>query len=175
MTEHHYIPDATDDVGVESLQASQMMLAELAKKFMLAGNATFTLRSKTTSKRFTYKIQKIPDEGRRGWNTHRWWCKLLTGPDNSNDFKYFGMLYGARDGGSYCYVHGKPGKSCAARSSESVKAFTYTVGNIFDRTRIPDGVEFWHAGKCGRCGRKLTDPDSIESGFGPECVTKIGM
>jgi hypothetical protein len=26
-----------------------------------------------------------------------------------------------------------------------------------------------HEGKCGRCGRLLTVPSSIESGIGPEC------
>lgn len=35
-------------------------------------------------------------------------------------------------------------------------------------------VEIWHEGKCGRCGRQLTVPESIESGFGPECVKMIG-
>jgi hypothetical protein len=34
-------------------------------------------------------------------------------------------------------------------------------------------VEFWHEGKCCRCGRKLTVPASIASGIGPECATKI--
>jgi hypothetical protein len=31
-------------------------------------------------------------------------------------------------------------------------------------------LEFWHEGRCGRCGRRLTVPDSIASGYGPECV-----
>jgi hypothetical protein len=32
----------------------------------------------------------------------------------------------------------------------------------------------WHEGSCARCGKKLTVPESIESGFGPECV-KLGV
>lgn len=27
--------------------------------------------------------------------------------------------------------------------------------------------------KCQKCGRKLTDPDSMERGFGPECWESI--
>lgn len=35
-------------------------------------------------------------------------------------------------------------------------------------------VEVRHEGRCGRCGRPLTDPDSIKRGFGPECIQKLG-
>jgi hypothetical protein len=35
-----------------------------------------------------------------------------------------------------------------------------------------DKLEVWHEGRCGRCGRRLTVPESIESGLGPECATK---
>jgi predicted metal-dependent hydrolase len=31
------------------------------------------------------------------------------------------------------------------------------------------GFNVHHEGKCGRCGRLLTVPSSIESGIGPEC------
>ena len=37
------------------------------------------------------------------------------------------------------------------------------------------GFEIWHEGKCGRCGRKLTVPESIACGFGPECIGMVGM
>lgn len=30
--------------------------------------------------------------------------------------------------------------------------------------------EFLEANRCGRCGRKLTDPESIVRGIGPECA-----
>ncbi|MGQ4872128.1 MAG: DUF6011 domain-containing protein, partial [Candidatus Thorarchaeota archaeon] len=32
---------------------------------------------------------------------------------------------------------------------------------------LPEKVRIWHEGKCGRCGRRLTVPESIESGYGP--------
>jgi len=33
-------------------------------------------------------------------------------------------------------------------------------------------IEFWHSGKCSKCGRLLTDPASIARGLGPVCATK---
>jgi hypothetical protein len=38
---------------------------------------------------------------------------------------------------------------------------------------MPAQLEFWHEGRCARCARPLTDPASIEAGFGPECITKM--
>ena len=30
-------------------------------------------------------------------------------------------------------------------------------------------VKVFHSGKCGKCGKKLTTPESIKSGLGPYC------
>lgn len=29
-------------------------------------------------------------------------------------------------------------------------------------------------GKCGRCARRLTTPESVQLGFGPECAKLLG-
>ena len=31
---------------------------------------------------------------------------------------------------------------------------------------LPTFIEIWHEGKCGKCGRTLTVPDSIINGLG---------
>jgi hypothetical protein len=36
----------------------------------------------------------------------------------------------------------------------------------------PAVVEVLHDGRCGRCGRPLTHPDSIQSGIGPICAQR---
>ena len=38
---------------------------------------------------------------------------------------------------------------------------------------LQDFVEIWHEGKCGKCGRPLTVPSSIENGLGPSCLKKL--
>ena len=38
---------------------------------------------------------------------------------------------------------------------------------------LPEGYEARHEGRCARCGRALTVPESIDSGFGPECARKV--
>lgn len=49
-----------------------------------------------------------------------------------------------------------------------LKFFTLVLMN-----RLPDTIKVYHHGICGRCRRKLTDPGSIITGIGPECVKKL--
>ena len=132
---------------------------ESVEKFAKAGNATLTLVSKKTGARFTYKIRK-PDMQKPFW-----FVSLMTGTDNNNDFSYLGQIFQNSNFG-----HGK--KSKIGSDAPSNKGFEY-FWNYVNHKRLPENVEVWHEGRCGRCGRKLTVPESIETGFGPECAGKI--
>jgi hypothetical protein len=59
-------------------------------------------------------------------------------------------------------------KSKISGDAQSVKVFNY-VSRKLKSNELPEFIEIWHEGKCGRCGRTLTVPTSIESGMGPEC------
>jgi len=52
----------------------------------------------------------------------------------------------------------------------SLKAFGWFWTMLTARLPFPAPFEFWHAGRCGRCGRLLTDPVSISLGVGPKCA-----
>lgn len=120
------------------------------KAYALAGCATLTIRSTKTDARFTYKVQ-LSDDGKRHF------VKLLRGQDNTSDYTYLGQV---RDGRFSLTQASKAGAN-----APSVVAFNWLVGHWEDPQ-----VEVWHEGSCGRCGRKLTVPESIESGIGPTCA-----
>jgi hypothetical protein len=42
-----------------------------------------------------------------------------------------------------------------------------------DECELPKGLKVHHEGRCCRCGRKLTVPESIETGLGPECASRL--
>lgn len=123
-------------------------------KFMLAGNATFTIVSKKTGVRFTYRIVK---EVSPISITH--YVRVLTGPDQ---YTYLGVIFKDQR-----YGHGR--SSTISSEAPSAQAFTWFWNDV-ETTKI----EFHHAGKCGRCGRELTVPESVESGLGPECARRAG-
>lgn len=126
--------------------------------FVTGGKAFFTLRSVKTGTRFTYKVT-ANEEGTS------YFVSLLNGPDNWTNYMYLGLIGKDR---SFRLT----AKSNATADALSVKAFDWTWKRLSAGQSI-DGVEIWHEGKCGRCGRKLTVPESIESGFGPECAGKM--
>jgi DNA-directed RNA polymerase subunit RPC12/RpoP len=37
---------------------------------------------------------------------------------------------------------------------------------------LPEQIKVYHEAKCARCGHRLTVPESIETGFGPNCLEK---
>jgi len=134
-------------------------------KYATAGNATLTLKSMKTNTRFTYKIQK-PKEINQN-SPVKFFVKLLNGPDNQNSFQYMGCIYVNNS-----YRLGK--KSKITDQAQSNIAFNWFWNHVVAQQRLPPNtIEVWHSGSCGRCGRILTVPESISSGFGPECITKV--
>lgn len=126
-----------------------------ALSFMLAGNATMTLRSLESGNRFTYRVRAIKDK--RDW----FFVSLMNGPDNESNFAYMGLIRGAH--------FARTAKSRVAETSVSFRAFEWFWRNL-QSDHISSKVECWHEGRCGRCNRKLTVPESISRGIGPECI-----
>lgn len=133
---------------------------EKSKNFILAGNSTFTVVSKSTYSRYTYRI-KSNDEG------SVFFISYLNGSDR---YKYLGTIF--RDNPSpYKYF---PSRTKTDPKSTVNQTFEWVYKTIQSQNQINfDKIEFWHEGKCGRCGRKLTVPSSIESGLGPFCVSRV--
>lgn len=131
------------------------------RTFALAGNATLTFKSTATGTRFTFKIRRADGEDVK----RPWFVKVLTGPSNSDDYTYLGTIFA--DGH---FRHGQ--KSKIAPSAPSAQAFAWAWKKIEAGT-LPASLEVWHEGRCGRCGRLLTVPESVASGLGPECAGKV--
>lgn len=133
--------------------------ATLARDFMLGGNARLTVVSERTGVRFTFKIAQ-----KKGDETCPHFVGLLSGPDNDSDYRFLGSIFS--DGS---YRHGK--KSGISTEAPSAKAFVW-IWSYLSRGALPPTIELWHEGRCGRCNRALTVPESIASGIGPVCEGK---
>ena len=124
---------------------------EDALKFILGGKSTFTFLNPKTENRFTFKVKKHKTDD-------VYFISALTGPDT---YTFIGTILDKR----YRHSH----KSKISNGAQSVRVFEYIL-NKLQTNNLPDFIEIWHSGSCGRCGRKLTTPESIERGFGPECI-----
>lgn len=158
-------------------ESAQMTGAESIRTFVLAGNATFTLVSKKTGARFTYRVRMKKTEG-VPYIPGPWFVQVLTGPNNEQDFEFLGTVFAPtpikdlqRAAPDYhVFRHGK--KSRVAETAPSAKAFAWFFEKVFRTQVLPETCDFYHEGRCGRCGRKLTVPESIASGLGPECASR---
>lgn len=129
-----------------------------ARAFILAGNAYITLRSEVTGTRYTFRIAKA----KRGNETY--FVSFLAGSDNTSDYVYLGVI---RNG-----VFSLTGKSVPNEDSAVYRAFQYMWQRLV-RDEFAPKLEIWHEGRCGRCARLLTVPESIANGIGPECAKRF--
>jgi uncharacterized protein DUF6011 len=129
-----------------------------ARRFILAGNATFTVVSAKTGTRFTYRIRAKEIEG--GRTLH--FVSVLTGADNESDYTFLGTVFEGKT-----FKHSP--RSHIGIDAPSARAFKWSFERIMGDGLGTD-ASVHHEGKCGRCGRKLTVPESIELGLGPECA-----
>jgi len=156
MTSESYSPNLSME--------GRLTTVEAVEAYMMAGNATFTLRSQATGTRFTYKVRKSkPQPGR----DQVWFVSLLTGEDNENSFTYMGLI--STDGCHFRHTNA----STISTSAPSFKAFSWFFNTLKAKRTLHPSLEIWHDGRCGRCGRKLTVPESVAAGIGPECASKM--
>ena len=145
---------------------------EALRRFITAGNATLTVRSSSTGTRYTYKF-KLPREAHTP-GPKPVFVYLLTGANNDSDYAFLGTLFQDAVGPWYVYRHSP--KSRVSQTTASVQGVKWLAMHLYKdgAAKLFTRAQFWHEGRCGRCGRKLTVPESISSGFGPECVQLIG-
>lgn len=131
-------------------------MKNIDKRFVLAGKACFTIdNGKGTH--FTYKVIKT-----KGDNPV-FFVMVLSGPDNNAHYSYLGLL--TPETGEVKATK----KSRITEDAPSFKVIRWAIAVLWGSGKIPKGYSFLHEGKCCRCGRKLTDPESINLGTGPEC------
>jgi hypothetical protein len=132
---------------------SQKLNNSDALRFIFAGNSIATFLNRETQNRFTYSVKKAK-------SSNLFFVSVLTGPEQ---YSYLGTV----SGGVY-----KHGKKSAFSKAQSEKVFAYVLNKLKAQS-LPDQIEIWHEGKCGKCGRPLTVPASIETGIGPECFKSL--
>jgi hypothetical protein len=139
--------------------------APVGKDFILAGRAILTMVGRAS--RFTFKVRRAdPTESRP--NPTLYFVSVMTGTDNETSYTYLGIL--DRHTGEVRPSRG----SKLPTTHPAFQAASWAFPKVFQTGTLPGG-QVMHAGRCGRCGRLLTDPDSIRAAFGPECRDKLGI
>lgn len=123
------------------------------RNFIFGGNANFTIQSEKTGTHYTYKVKRSKK------NSSVFFICI------SDD--YVGYL---RFKGEKIYYNQGMNFEVSVRLQKQVKALLWVIANS---DKLDGNVTVYHCGRCACCGRKLTDPESIERGFGPECFKRL--
>lgn len=134
---------------------------ENIERCALAGHAILTLQN-GENKHYTYKITVADD------TNNLYFVRLLTSFDNSADSSY--VYIGCYFVDSNYFVPAKPYKSSPEFSwPKPIRLAKYFFNNLHNMSTTESKLKVYHEGKCCKCGRRLTTPESIERGLGPEC------
>jgi hypothetical protein len=134
-----------------------------ALNYIYGGKGKFTIVSKKTDTRFTYRVSR----GKKRENSllePLMFVSVLNGPDNQSNYKYIGYIDQEHIG----LQAGRKGQP----TLDSYIALNWVINQVAVQ-EMPPQLEVWHSGKCGACGRELTVPESIATGLGPVCAKRV--
>lgn len=149
-------------------------LPEISAKFVFAGRAIFVTEN-AAGEHITYRVRGHESEFPLGSGIMRKSYFLNIKSPGGKRF-----ADGSQSPWRYIGVIGLDGnvkltnKSEYQPTSREVKVAAWSLRAIMDGKPLPEGYRIRHSGKCGRCGRELTDPESMTRGIGPECWSLMG-
>ena len=148
-------------------------------RYVMGGRAVLTLVSSASGQRFTFSVEmktvrQLDNESDEKFEARRReamsgvrFVKVLTGPDNTHDYSYIGHINDRRE-------FRLDRRSAFDASAPSVRAWMWFWSVLTNHREKLDQIEVWHNGRCSRCGRELTVPESVQSGLGPVCAESMG-
>jgi hypothetical protein len=174
-------------VSLPTSLRGRLQTAAAVRQYIEAGRATLTLVSIKTGTRYTFGFKRPDAKPGEPLHARPIWVSLLSGPDNESNYTFLGTCFPDVPKGDpvpvgtpFRYRHSF--KSKVSGDAPSVKALSWFLAVLYigggdaaaqAQAALLAQAECWHEGRCGRCGRTLTVPASIASGFGPECIQHV--
>jgi hypothetical protein len=157
---------------------------------VLAGRSILTVKSKRSGQHFTFRFSRPDVEQANQYAMARGtmdaarrprpvWVALYGGVQGDflnegaerRNWSFIGTIWPEDT-----FRFSKSNKSKLPDSDPAVLTVAWIASKIQHHADVLlEQGEWWHEGICGRCGRRLTVPESIESGFGPECRKAVGL
>lgn len=126
---------------------------------IMTHNGRITIENTNRGTHRTFQVRTQPDDAKFAPGTRI--LSLLTGSDNESDYLGFAFV---RDEQVILWK----------------KYRTEQYQRLVDVLLRPEhyeslGCRYLYEGRCRRCNRTLTTPESIQSGIGPVCAEKGGL
>lgn len=130
-------------------------------------NGIITIHSPRGGHR-TFRIRTQPADAKFAPN--RQIVAMLTGPDNGTDYTSFGFVVS----GDVIVWQSRMGPAVGANGLHERSDWEVFALMLSHRTDFEaHGYRYLHEATCRRCNRRLTTPESIAAGVGPECGGRV--
>lgn len=149
-----------------STENKRIINNNVALRFVLAGKCEFTMVSGKTGAKIEYKLQKKAST--KAGLEFIYFLNTKIG----SDYVYCGILSYDESVGEFKFFKGQKGR--LDNEHINVKSLLFVLNNL-NKGITNLNIRIYHVGKCGRCSKKLTTPESIMTGLGPECSKKCGV
>ena len=135
----------------------------ITPQFVAAGQAVFTATNTKRNTRLTFRIER-PEQFRG-----EFFGQVMKGSDNEGDYTYVGMV---KEG--TLFLRETKG-SKFHKGSPEFDGLKLVLDIVAGRRPETPLIEIEGSGNCGKCGKRLTVPEHIKAGIGPECAEKLGL
>lgn len=159
-------PDAREQDDLDTPLGTGGVRRPIGKDFILAGNAIFTVVG--AHSRFTFKVNAKESINPRDPEP-TYFASVLTGGNNETAYTYMAIV--DKQTGVLRFTRG----SKIQPNAPAAVALAWTLKRLWAGHGLPAPAAVYHEGRCGRCGRPLTVPESIVTGFGPDCAERMGL
>lgn len=122
------------------------------RTYAFGGKSIITIVSNKTQRHYTYKFTAVKGEA------GAFIVEVMIG------HKYYAFGKILRFGKGFKYI-----PKYVSKQDINYKAFMWTWRHIVNNV-FPKKVYVWREDKCCVCGKRLTFPESIVKGIGPECI-----
>lgn len=118
---------------------------------------TFTIWNTARGSHITFRVRRP-----KGFRTML--LDAMIGTCNETDFEYVGSMNRG------LWIKAK--EDISPEAAKVLSAIQWTMPRIKSES-LPSAVEIHHSGSCCCCGRKLTNPESLDTGIGPICGKRL--
>lgn len=141
-----------------------------AMRFMLAGQAEFDIVSGKTGRKIFYKIDKRETLVTNLSNEDNQYIYWVSGGDSPENIEFLGTIYFNKQAKSFQFSRGTRGKGTTNKTE--VKAILFVLNKLY-QGKYNLNIEINHLGRCGKCGMRLTDIQSVTTGIGLNCEKHV--
>lgn len=149
---------------MKSLIRSNVNFSKI-NQFFFAGKATLTFLNREKGTHMTVKIKQIKDRKDRKTLLPIFYVFVSIVGDQEYGFRFAGTIFKE----TMTYKLGRDVKE----GDQLEKIMKFFMRALSNPDPLKTRVSLLHEGSCCRCSRKLTHPESIDTGFGPECLEII--